>query len=157
VRWYRSLVALFLLSALFLAVFVGVAPRTVAAQLPSADLAILRITGPHHAKPGKVVTFKIVATNLGPATSHLDVAITSAGGLELNFLQCDLGISADGPFCEYSNVAPKAKRTTLAIATIQSGAGTTGSLSACTLNEGQTEDPTPGNDCATFVVGITRG
>ena len=156
-RWYRSLVALFLLSALFLAAIVGLAPHEVAAQSPSADLALLRITGPHHAKPGKVVTFKIVATNLGPATSQLDVAVTSAGGLELNFLQCDLGISADGPFCEYSNVAPKAKRTTLAIATIQSGAGTTGSLSACTLNEGQTEDPTPGNDCATFVVGINRG
>jgi hypothetical protein len=143
---------------LLLATIIGVtSPNPAAAQLPSTDLAILRITGPQQVKAGKVVTFKIVATNLGPATSQLDVAVTSAGGLELNFLQCDLGISADGPFCEYSNVAPKAKRTTLAIATIQSGAGTTGSLSACTLNEGQTEDPTPGNDCATFVVGITHG
>ena len=75
-RWYRSLVALFLLSALFLAACVAVAPRTVAAQFPSADLAILRLTGPHHAKPGKVVTFKIVATNLGPAASELDVGVT---------------------------------------------------------------------------------
>ena len=82
---------------LLLATIIGVtAPNPAAAQLPSIDLAILRITGPQQVKAGKVVTFKIVATNLGPATSQLDVAVTSAGGLELNFLQCDLGISADG-------------------------------------------------------------
>ncbi len=150
-RRIHSLVGLVLVVA---ATFGGVAPHRVAAQLPIADLKIVRITGPHHAKAGRIVTFKIVATNLGPATSQLDVAVTTSDGLELNQLQCDLGISADGPFCEYGNVAPGASRTTLAMATVLAGAGTTGTLSACTLNEGQTEDPNPGNDCATITVAI---
>jgi Domain of unknown function DUF11 len=143
------------LFGLLFATAVGIAaPHRAAAQLPTADLAIVRVSGPHQANFGKVITFKIVATNLGPATSQLDVAVTSMGGLELNFLQCDLGISADGPFCEYSNVAPGARRTTLAVATVLSGAGSFGSLTACTNNEGQTEDPKPGNDCTSATVGI---
>ena len=156
-RWYRSLVALFLLSALFLAACVGVAPRTVAAQSPSADLALLRITGPHHAKPGKVVTFKIVATNLGPAASELDVGVTFSAGLALTEMRCDLGVSPDTPACEYSNVVPGTRLTTLVVATVLAGAGPTESITVCTNNEGQTEDPNSSNDCVTQTIGITGG
>jgi hypothetical protein len=157
-RQFHPLVSLFAMLGLLLATAIGVAsPHRAAAQLPTADLAVVRVSGPHQAKAGKVISFKIVATNLGPATSQLDVAVTSDGGLELNFLECDLGISADGPFCEYSNVAPGARRTTLAVATVLSGAGSAGTLTACTNSEGQTEDPNPGNDCATLTVGITGG
>jgi Domain of unknown function DUF11 len=143
-----------LFGLLFATAFGVVFPHRAAAQLPTADLAIVRVNGPHQTKSGKVITFKIVATNLGPATSQLDVAVTSDGGLELNFLQCDLGISADGPFCEYSNVAPGARRTTLAVATVLSGAGSSGTLRACTNNEGQTEDPNLSNDCETVAIQI---
>jgi hypothetical protein len=157
-RPFHQLVSLFAMLGLLIATAIGAAaPHRAAAQLPSADLAILRVTGPHQAKPGKALTFKIEATNLGPATSQLDVAVTSSGGLELNFLQCDLGISADGAFCEYSNVAPGARRTTLAFVTVLSGAGSSGTLTACTGNEGQTEDPNPSNDCTTLTVGINGG
>ena len=154
-RGYRSLVALFLLSALFLAALDGVAPRQVAAQSPSADLAILRLTGPHHAKPGKVVTFKIVATNLGPAASELDVGVTFSAGLALTEMRCDLGISPDTPACEYSNVVPGTRLTTLVVATVVAGAGPTESITVCTNNEGQTEDPNSSNDCVTQAIGIT--
>ena len=100
------------LFGLLLAAAIGLSvPNRTAAQLPSADLTILRVSGPHKAKPGKEVTFKILATNLGPATSQLDVHVTSSGGLELQFLQCDRGVSADGPFCEYSNVPPGIRLT----------------------------------------------
>jgi len=156
-RWYRSLVALFLLSALFLAAFVAVAPRKVAAQSPSADLAIVRLTGPHRAKPGKVVRFKIVATNLGPAASELDVGVTFSAGLALTEMRCDLGISPDTPACEYSNVAPGTRLTTLVVATVLAGAGPTESITVCTNNEGQTEDPNSSNDCLTQTIGITGG
>ena len=150
----RTHVALLLVPVLFLALLGSIAPQRAAAQLPSADLAILRLTGPHTAKPGKVITFKIVATNLGPATSQLDVVVTTSGGLQLDFLQCDLGISPDGPRCEYSNVAPGERRTTLAVATVLSGAGSSGALTACTNNEGQTEDPNSSNDCVTQTISI---
>ncbi|MFL5761444.1 MAG: hypothetical protein ACJ789_17115 [Thermomicrobiales bacterium] len=154
-RPISRLVSLCAVFGLLLATTLGIAaPHRAAAQGLTADLAILRITGPHQAKPGKVITFKIVATNLGPATSQLDVAVTSSGGLQLDFLQCDLGVSADGPFCEYSNVAPGERRTTLAVAVVLSGAGSTGTLTACTNSEGQTEDPNPGNDCSTLTIAI---
>jgi hypothetical protein len=154
-RGYRSLVALFLLSALFLAALVGVAPRQVAAQFPSADLALLRLTGPHHAKLGKVVTFKIVAANLGPAASELDVGVTFSAGPALTEMRCDLGISPDTPACEYSNVVPGTRLTTLVVATVLGGAGPTESITVCTNNEGQTEDPNSSNDCVTQSIGIT--
>jgi hypothetical protein len=57
--WFGALFGLLLATAVGIA-----APNWAAAQLPSADLTILRISGPHTAKPGKVITFKIVATNL---------------------------------------------------------------------------------------------
>lgn len=155
VRPVHRLVSFCALLGLLLAAAVGIAaPNRAAAQLPSADLTILRISGPHTAKPGKGTRFKIVATNLGPATSQLDVAVTTSGGLQLDLLQCDLGISPDGPFCEYSNVAPGERRTTLAVATVLSGAGS-GALTACTNNEGQTEDPNSANNCASLTIGIS--
>jgi uncharacterized protein DUF11 len=151
----RPIISRFAVLGFLVAAAIGIAaPQRVAAQLPSADLAILRITGPHHAKVGRVVTVRIEASNLGPASSQLDVHVTTSDGLELNFLQCDLGISPDGPFCEYSNVAPGSRRTTLAVATALAGAGSTGTLTACTDNEGQTEDPNASNNCATFTIGI---
>ena len=154
-RPVHRLVSFCALLGLLFATAVGIAaPNRAAAQLPSADLTILRIGGPHSAKPGKVITFKIVATNLGPATSQLDVLVTTSGGLQLDFLQCDLGISPDGPRCEYSNVAPGERRTTLALATVLSGAGSSGALTACTNNEGQTEDPNSSNDCVTQTISI---
>jgi uncharacterized repeat protein (TIGR01451 family) len=69
------------LCGLLFATACGVAfPHRAAAQLPTADLTVVRVSSPHQANSGKVITFKIVATNLGPATSQLDVAVTSDGG-----------------------------------------------------------------------------
>jgi hypothetical protein len=126
-------------------------PRPAAAQLPSADLAIVRLVGPRHLESGHVATFRVVAVNDGPATSQLDVALSGVG-LEVNYLVCDRGISPDGPFCEYSNVAPGTQLTTLAVARAAPGAGETGTITACVGNEGQTEDPNSSNDCATLTV-----
>src|SRR5215212_3688226 len=55
-RPIHRLVSFFAVLGLLLATIIGVAaPNSAAAQLPSADLAILRLTGPHQAKTGKVV------------------------------------------------------------------------------------------------------
>jgi hypothetical protein len=156
-RRTHALVTLFVAFAFLLAAFGGVAPRRAAAQLPSADLAILRVTGPHNASAGHLVTFKILATNLGPATSELDVGVTFSAGLTLAEMDCDLGITPDTPFCEYSNVAPGTRLTTIVVANVLPGAGPTETATFCTNNEGQTEDPNVSNDCTTFTIGINGG
>jgi hypothetical protein len=156
--------ARFRLAALGLAVLAAlaalpaaVAPRPAAAQLPSADLALLRLTGPQGAQPGREVTVRILATNLGPAASELDAIVSTTGGLELAGMACDRGVSPDTPACEYSNVAPGTRLTTRATFRVLAGAGPTETVTACTGSEGLTEDPTPGNDCATLAVAIVGG
>jgi uncharacterized repeat protein (TIGR01451 family) len=153
-RRTRGILALLVVPVLFLALLGGIAPQRAAAQLPSADLAILRLTGPHNARVGHVVTFKVLATNLGPATSELDVFVTFSAGLQLTGMTCDLGISPDTPACEYSNVAPGTRLATLVDLGVLSGAGPTETATFCTNNEGQTEDPNSSNDCVTQTIGI---
>jgi hypothetical protein len=154
---FRAFVTLFIVSLMFLAAFGSISPRRAAAQLPTADLAVVRLTGPNQAKPGRVVRAKVVTTNLGPNASELDAFFTFSAGLEMTGMECDLGISADTPACEYSNVAPGTRLTTLAFFRVLPGAGPTETITVCTNSEGETEDPNPSNDCATTTVGINGG
>jgi Domain of unknown function DUF11 len=142
-------VTLFVVPFLVLAAVGSISPRRAAAQLPPADLAILRVTGPQHTMAGRQVTFKILATNLGPAPSELDVGVSFSAGLALAQMTCDFGISPDTPFCEYSNVAPGTRVATTVVANVLAGAGPTETATFCTNNEGQTEDSNATNDCAT--------
>jgi Domain of unknown function DUF11 len=153
----RVFVTLFIVPLLCLATIGLFAPRRAAAQLPTADLAILRVTGPHSARTGHQVTFKILATNLGPDTSELDVGVTFSAGLELAEMDCDFGISPDTPFCEYSNIAPGTRVMTIVVANVLAGAGPSETATFCTNNEGLTEDPNASNDCASLTIGITGG
>jgi hypothetical protein len=148
-RPFAALLALGLLLAL-----PAVAPRPAAAQTATADLAVLRLTGPHAAPSGHVVAVRITAANLGPAASQLDIALSSSAGLQLNALTCDHGISSDGWNCEYSGVAPGERVMTLAAAIVAPGAGPTETITACASNEGATEDSNAGNDCLTLTVAI---
>jgi hypothetical protein len=152
----RAFVTFFIVPLLFLAAFGSIAPRHAAAQLPSADLAILRVTGPHQAKPGHLVTIKVLATNLGPAASELDVGFILSASLELVEMDCDLGVSPDTPACEYSNVAPGTRLTTILVAMVLPQ-DPTGTAFICTNNEGQTEDPNPSNDCTFFTIQVNGG
>jgi hypothetical protein len=148
-RSFAALLALGLLLAL-----PTLAPRPAAAQFASADLALLRLTGPHAATPGRLITIRTAAANLGPAGSELDVIFTWSAGLQLTALTCDRGISPDTPGCEYSNTAPGEQVTTLATFLVTAGAGSTETITACTSNEGQTEDPNPDNDCRSLTLAI---
>jgi hypothetical protein len=147
-------VALVVVSVLCLAAFAGFSPRPAAAQLASADLTVLRVTGPHQSMVDRVVTIKILATNQGPATSQLDVGVTFSAGLELTEMHCDLGISPDTPACEYANVAPGTRLTTLVSVRVLEGSSSNETITSCTGNEGQTEDPNPNNDCIPFTIRI---
>ena len=69
-------------------------------------------------------------------------------------MTCDRGISPDTPACEYSNVAPGTRLTTLVDFTVLSGAGPTETVKFCTNNEGQTEDPNSSNDCITQTISV---
>lgn len=151
----RAFMILFVVPLFLLAVFGSIASRPASAQLPSADLAILRVTGPQHARVGHQVTFKILATNLGPDPSELDVGVTFSTGLQLTEMDCDFGISPDTPSCEYSNVAPGTRVKTIVVATVLPGAGPTETATFCTNNEGQTEDPNSNNDCMTVTIEVT--
>jgi uncharacterized repeat protein (TIGR01451 family) len=114
------------------------------------------VTGPASATIGSEVTFTIIATNLGPATSELDVAVTLSAGLTMTQMTCDRGVSPDTPSCEYSNVAPGTQLTTTVVAMVEPGAGPTESVTACKANaEGLTVDRKAKNNCKSFTVTIS--
>jgi Domain of unknown function DUF11 len=79
---------------------------------PTADLGVVSI---HASKPsaahGTRVTFTEVIRNNGPETAELDTVPRITGGVLVAEV-CDLGISADTPFCEYGDVAPGTSLTT---------------------------------------------
>lgn len=125
----------------------------VAAQ-GSADLGVIRITGPHSARTGHIVRFRIVATNNGPDASELDVIVSTSDNLQVVSLTCDRGISPDTPACEYSNVAPGDRVTTIVTATVTGTPGTTASLHVDLSNEDETVDPDPTNDSASVTINI---
>ena len=103
-RRRRRLQVPFLMSLLVVALM----PLPAAAQeVPNADLAVL-----------SNVRFTILATDKGPdAMPNLFVNATFQG-LELVEELCDLGVSADTPSCEYSNILPGQIVTTTVIARI---------------------------------------
>jgi len=79
---------------------------------PTADLGVVSIhAGRTSAPHGTRVTFTEVITNNGPEAAELDTVPQITGGV-LVAEQCDLGISADTPFCEYGDVAPGTRLTT---------------------------------------------
>jgi hypothetical protein len=79
---------------------------------PTADLGVVSITASRASAPhGARITFTEVITNNGPETAELDTRPQITGGALVEE-QCDLGISADTPFCEYGDVAPGTRLTT---------------------------------------------
>jgi hypothetical protein len=79
---------------------------------PTADLGVVSIhAGRQSAAHGTRVTFTEVIRNNGPETAELDTVPQITGGVLVAEV-CDLGISADTPFCEYGDVAPGTSLTT---------------------------------------------
>ena len=73
---------------------------------PTADLGVVSIkANKASAAHGTRVTFTEVIRNNGPETAELDTVPQITGGVLVGEV-CDLGISADTPFCEYGDVTP---------------------------------------------------
>ena len=142
---------LLLLGAALLALM----PITAAAQtVPNADLAIVSNTANlKHAHVGQQVTFTIVATNNGPDAAELDVHVVLQG-LTLLSETCDLGISADTPFCQYGIVQAGETLTTIAVVQVLSTGAKTATNLACVSSEEALNDPNTNNDCVTATVKV---
>src|SRR5690349_12576384 len=56
-------------------------------------------------RAGNTITYTATMTNLGPQNAvAVDVGFTLPDQLNLVSMSCDLGISPDTPFCEYSSL-----------------------------------------------------
>jgi hypothetical protein len=133
--------------------------------VPTADLAVVSKTADvRHAKIGDEVTFTIVATNNGPDAADLNVVEDPAqlypgqfppSDFQLVSEECDFGISADTPACEYGVVQPGETVTTVVVMTVEPTAGDYASNTACVFSwDVPIIDPNPGNDCVTTIVRV---
>jgi hypothetical protein len=120
---------------------------------PTADLGVVSIhAGRASAAPGARVTFTEVITNNGPETAELDTSPQITGGV-LVAEQCDLGISADTPFCEYGDVAPGTRLTTKFIVRITATHGSV-TVKGGVFSESAFEDDNPFNQYRTARVRV---
>ena len=97
----------FIISALrilTLITLLGSHGRAIAAQNAS-DISVTIVADISKARPGENITYTITTTNLGPdAALFVDVIHGLSDQLNVVSMTCDRGISADGPFCEYSTL-----------------------------------------------------
>jgi hypothetical protein len=72
-----------------------------AAAPPTADMAVTALTASSSSvQQGQLVWFRQVIRNNGPQKVEMDTVPDVRGG-RLRRVVCDLGISSDGPDCEY--------------------------------------------------------
>ena len=75
------------------------------AATSTSDIAITLVADQSQVKMGKTVTYIVTMTNLGPEdASFVDIGFSLPDQLNLVSMTCDLGISPDTPFCEYSTL-----------------------------------------------------
>ncbi len=80
--------------------------RAMAAQ-NNADVLVTMVADKHQVRFGENVTYTVTATNLGSdAALFVDVIHTLSDQFNVVSMNCDRGISPDGPFCEYSILEP---------------------------------------------------
>jgi len=144
------------ISFLVCAAVAALLPFPAAAQeVPNADLAVLsNAANVKHGHVGGQVTFTILATNNGPDTTPSLFVTATFPGLELVEEICDLGVSADTPSCEYSNIPPGQILTTTVIARIVRTGSKTAALGACASSGDPINDTDASNDCVTATVRV---
>jgi uncharacterized repeat protein (TIGR01451 family) len=148
----RRVVVLTVALGLGVAAMAGLARGDV---VPTADLAVVSKTANvSHAKIGSQITFTVVATNKGPDAAELDVVESLPASLALVAHQCDRGISADGPFCEYGILQPDETVTTVVVAKVLATNDKYVSNTACVVSEQLISDPDTSNDCASATVKV---
>ena len=106
---------------------------------------------------GQSVTYTVTATNDGPdEATFVEIAFQIPDQLSLVSLSCGLGISPDGPFCEYSSLPTGATVDSTLIATPKPTAAVrsrilTASVSTLFENIGAV-DPAPTNNAASVKI-----
>lgn len=135
------------------ALFAVPAAGGVAAGPPTADLGVVSITANRStAAHGTRVTFTEVIRNNGPETAELDTVPQITGGVLVGEV-CDLGISADTPFCEYGDVSPGTSLTTKFIVRVTATHGSV-TVKGGVLSESAFEDENPFNQYRTARVRV---
>ncbi len=85
-----------------LAIPTSIPPRPWQNTQAASDVSLTMLADRSIARVGQNVTYTAARTNLGPSdATFVDVAFTLPAGLRIVSMSCDMGISPDGPFCEY--------------------------------------------------------
>ena len=120
---------------------------------PTADLGVVSIkANKASAAHGTRVTFTEVIRNNGPEAAELDSVPQITGGVLVGEV-CDLGISADTPFCEYGEVSPGTSLTTKFIVRVTAAHGSV-TVKGGVLSESAFEDDNPFNQYRTASVRV---
>jgi hypothetical protein len=120
---------------------------------PTADLGVVSIHADRSsAAHGTRVTFTEVIRNNGPEAAELDTVPQIRGGVLVGEV-CDLGISADTPFCEYGDVDPGTSLTTKFIVRVTATHGFV-TVKGGVLSEAPFEDDNPFNQYRTARVHV---
>jgi Domain of unknown function DUF11 len=133
-------------------------------EVPTADLVLVsKSADVRHAKVGDEVTFTIIATNNGPDAADFNVfedlgqiypGRYPPSDFELVSEECDRGISADTPSCEYGTVQPGDTVTTIVVMRLKPVSSKYASNTACVISGYPINDPNPANDCVTIAVRV---
>jgi len=87
-----------------LIVSLGISKPAFAASATS-DISVTIVAERSNVKEGQNITYTATMTNLGPDDANFtDVSFGLPDQLSLVSMTCDLGISPDTPFCEYSSL-----------------------------------------------------
>src|SRR6266536_1137371 len=80
----------------------------------TSNISVTIVAERNTVKEGQTITYTATMTNLGPDDANfVDVGFGLPDQLNLVSMTCDLGISPDTPFCEYSSL--KAGETVVSI------------------------------------------
>ena len=91
----------------------GTSKPAVAASATS-DISVTIVTNQNNVKEGQTITYTATMTNYGSDDANfVDVGFGLPDQLNLVSMTCDLGISPDTPFCEYSSL--KSGQTVISI------------------------------------------
>ncbi len=102
IKYRRFVVSL--LGILPLIVSLGTS-RTAFAATSTSDIFVTLIENRNTLNAGQTITYTAIMKNLGPDdASSVDVRFTLPAQLTLVSMTCDLGITPDTPFCEYSSL-----------------------------------------------------
>jgi hypothetical protein len=123
------------------------------------DIGLVGVTpNVAHARGGGSVAFSVVEKNFGPIEAEMDVApLTYSPNLVLTGIDCDLGTSSDGPFCEYGPQLPGTVRTSVYTFTVLPGARLA-TFTPCVVDEeapgGTFVDTNSSNNCGTGAIRV---